>query len=637
MPINTELLFASEVLQQYLVDKDTGFPLANGQVSLFQDTNRTIYKNWYYQTGVPGDYTYIPLDNPLYLSSVGTIQDPNGNDVIPYYYPWTESEPVSLQKYYVTVYSTDENSAPTVLQFTRENWPPLNGEGGGLEVKGETLRNYIINNVFWRNCESLDCTDVLNGIIAPSQHDGYDMSPTAGMSDIRFMKSKTGANDAVTFSLMDGDVLGESPNSNIAPEYYMNTSCSIATIDETYKYIQYPLSLHLATLVNVEVTLVAWARNVGSNPNSTIKFYAYAYQGANSPAIDYNTAILFGEMTLNNSGEFQRGVFTKTLTSTATTSVTGDDAWMIVLALPLNATYDIDHTKLQLYMGDAIANNDFDTYDQIGAIIDSPRTGDFRQSLNSFSQLGQFGWVAANDGTIGNAGSSATCYANNRSWPLYKMLWDNVLDNWAPVSTGRGASAYADFVALKTIKLTRNLGRVLAGLNPFFNNAVTFTVDTGTDILTLASAASFTVGTPVQVTNTGGGLPAPLAANTVYFVSANSITDTTMKLSTTIENAYAGTDINITTAGTGTQTVQNALGAYVGESKHTMTITEIAAHDHGAESPAINLVGTGGTSNQYSTAGANAGTLSAATAPTGDGTPFNVMQPTTYMNVFIKL
>ena len=91
MTINTDLLIAAPMLQDYLVDKDTGFPLANGQVSLYIDNQRSFFKNWYYQTGAPGAYTWIPLDNPLNLSSVGTIQDPNGNDVIPFYYPFDET------------------------------------------------------------------------------------------------------------------------------------------------------------------------------------------------------------------------------------------------------------------------------------------------------------------------------------------------------------------------------------------------------------------------------------------------------------------------------------------------------------------------------------------------------------------
>ena len=57
----------------------------------------------------------------------------------------------------------------------------------------------------------------------------------------------------------------------------------------------------------------------------------------------------------------------------------------------------------------------------------------------------------------------ATNRANQDTFQLYKTIWDGVSDTWAPVSTGRGASAVADFVALKTLTLPRSLGRALAG------------------------------------------------------------------------------------------------------------------------------------------------------------------------------
>ena len=72
------------------------------------------------------------------------------------------------------------------------------------------------------------------------------------------------------------------------------------------------------------------------------------------------------------------------------------------------------------------------------------------------------GWILMNDGTIGDAGSGATTRANADCENLFKLIWDSVIDAWAPVSTGRGASAQADWDAGKTITLTRQLGRAIA-------------------------------------------------------------------------------------------------------------------------------------------------------------------------------
>jgi microcystin-dependent protein len=73
------------------------------------------------------------------------------------------------------------------------------------------------------------------------------------------------------------------------------------------------------------------------------------------------------------------------------------------------------------------------------------------------------GWVLAAGKTIGNAASGATERANADTVNLYTLLWDSWADAEAPVSTGRGASAAADFAANKTITLPDLRGRSIFG------------------------------------------------------------------------------------------------------------------------------------------------------------------------------
>lgn len=76
-----------------------------------------------------------------------------------------------------------------------------------------------------------------------------------------------------------------------------------------------------------------------------------------------------------------------------------------------------------------------------------------------------------------------------------------------------------------------------------------------TTIITLTNAnayLSFQIGTPVTFSNSGGGLPAPLVAGTIYYVVAvanNNIQVSAIK---------GGSAISLTTAGTGTNTVTNS-------------------------------------------------------------------------------
>ena len=60
MPINTDLLIAAAMLQDSFVDKN-GQPMSAGVITCYQDNSRTTLKNWYYQSGLPGNYTYLSL------------------------------------------------------------------------------------------------------------------------------------------------------------------------------------------------------------------------------------------------------------------------------------------------------------------------------------------------------------------------------------------------------------------------------------------------------------------------------------------------------------------------------------------------------------------------------------------------
>lgn len=91
----------------------------------------------------------------------------------------------------------------------------------------------------------------------------------------------------------------------------------------------------------------------------------------------------------------------------------------------------------------------------------------------------------------------------------------------------------------------------------------TFTADAPTDVITYTSTASIPsnllTGTRVRLTTTTT-LPAPLATATDYYVIR--VSDGTAKLATTYANAIAGTQINITDAGTGTHTITWLLPRY---------------------------------------------------------------------------
>lgn len=286
MPINTSLLVTAPVLQDTFVDT-SGQPMAAGTITCYMDTSRTTLKNWYYQTGTPGAYTYIALPNPLTLSAAGTICDENGVDTIPFFYPYNEDDFTEEEPYYIVI----ENYAQT-NQITRANFPFF-GDATQSE-SAINAENYIANNVFWRNCGSMNLSSVLDAVVCPSQHDGFRMP------DIRFIKSATGATEMVTFNtfpLTDSPALEDDPT----PEYYLNHTCSGAGSGETQKVYQFPISYHVKTLASRNCTITLQARNGGgsSSAESTIRFYVLQDLGSGVTS----TPILIGSKTFSPSWE----------------------------------------------------------------------------------------------------------------------------------------------------------------------------------------------------------------------------------------------------------------------------------------------------------------------------------------------
>lgn len=627
MAINTKLLISAPMLQDYLVDKDNGQPLSAGIVSMYKDNSRTTYKNWYYQTGVPGNYTYIPLPNPMTLSAVGTITDGNGNDVIPFYYPYSESDNTTSEPYYVNV--TNSNGEQ---QFTRQNFP-FNPNASPTPNNVDTLDNLIINGEFWRNFGSMDLTTLtpnintglLSAVICPSQHDGYTMP------DIQFIKNANGASDTIAFNKFISSYPDQVLPDGITPEFYLNFNCT-GTGTETSKYIQIPVQLHVDSLSGVQATFVLYAMAVNGSPSITISVYQYLGTGTSNNPSTLQTIVL------NNNWSKYTISFTVPSAQNLVLGQGQDDAIFMQIGLPVSTSgvAQINLAMPGFFLGTEVPTNYFSTYDDINAIISSPRTGDFRTSINTFQP---YGWVAANDGTIGNSSSSATTRANNDTWPLYQLIYNTIIDAFAPVSGGRTGNAYNDFSSNKRITLSRTLDRALIGANAVFNATVTFTANSGTDILTLSTSSILTIGTPILVQNTGGALPAPLSANVVYYISRNNLTPTTVKLSGTLEDAFAGNDINITTNGTGTQTMRSANGATIGASQTSLTISNIPAHNHpGSVMPfqSVNVQG-GGMLTVVETPGGVSGNYPLNIASQGSGTPVSLFQPSTYQNIFIKL
>ena len=201
----------------------------------------------------------------------------------------------------------------------------------------------------------------------------------------------------------------------------------------------------------------------------------------------------------------------------------------------------------------------------------------------------------------------------------------------------RGASAAADFAVNKTITLPRVLGRAL-GIAGSPTLTSTFTTDfmSNNELLTLSATGFITTGTKVQFTTTGT-LPTGLSLATDYYVEVQS--STTLVVATSTANIIAGTYVTLSSDGTGTHTLNiqytpRALGEYLGEEEHLLAVSEMPAHNHDIE-PYDDMGGAQGMTVRND--GTNTGNYPTVIQDTGGSSAHNNMQPTSFMNVMIKL
>lgn len=146
------------------------------------------------------------------------------------------------------------------------------------------------------------------------------------------------------------------------------------------------------------------------------------------------------------------------------------------------------------------------------------------------------GFVRANGRTIGSATSSATESANSDCQTLFEYLW--TADANLAVSTGRGASANADWVANKNIALPDWRGRALAGLDDMGNSAAG-----------RLSATYF--GTTATVLGAAGGAESrTLTAAQIPSITSANTGSVALSVSSTPTNVVQGTPI-ATTVGSG--------------------------------------------------------------------------------------
>ena len=449
----------------YIADL-VGKPLGAGYLVAFSNLDHTSVNLIFQDPAGLEPWPLVPVPNQAFN---GILFDENGSQG-PFYFAFNTTTPAII--YYLEVY--DKNG---ILQWTMDDYIPPSGTGGSIITDTSNLNNIVVNSPMWRmfNQNNLNTASTTAPavnpaspfIVAPSAHAGFAHNPAANPassglytgSDIVFLKNSVGESDTLSFVLFPTGV--KTLPTDVTPLGYLNYTCTSAAAG-TIKCIQVPICRNVSNLSQIPVTISFWARGNSGSTTFNLAFWQFFGDGvATGPALS-----VVNSFNLTPAWAFYTFSIAVPSTIGKTLGLCDNDALFLQFQYPNNATTNIDFTLPRMYLGNVALMSDYQSSDVIDGLINAPRTGNVKGVYDPLGITTQYGWVAMNDGTIGQSGSGATIYANSNAYALYNFLYQNVSDTWAPVTGGRSGNSATDFTAGKVMALPKALGRAMceAGL-----------------------------------------------------------------------------------------------------------------------------------------------------------------------------
>lgn len=534
-------------------------------------------------------YTYNFLNptqyQPAFEDAAGTIPFPqpipewgSGNGTFPPIY-WLVDTP-----YYIQVWTGNKNADGSVMLWDFSGiLSSSSGGGGPTIVTNNVIENLVINGTFFRplgiigNPGTPLATSQLM-ILAPSNNAGYVDNPanvaTTGYTGPDIAFAKS--NSAATDSISFNEFIPTGVEEflpDVTPPYFVNYTCTVPG-GETYKYFQFPISNGIVNLSGQTVTVRLWANSQSGSQDVRLVIRQFYGDGSNSPSADIPTIVGGGPLIFNAFNEWQLFTFTATLpTTTGTVGNCGNDATFLQIQMPLSDATSFSFIKPGVFLTPGTALNVQIDYHTNDYIDSIVSTPRTGDIRTSLNAFSPYGWVIMDDGTIGNSSSNATSRANIDTFPLFDLIW----------RTFKGG------------------GETLA---PMFESTGIPVVGYGT-----SPVADFTVNRQISLTKAAGRLLANVG--------------------------LPGTNSVPVMGGSNTGTTW-AIGQTTGNELHTQSIAEMPNHNHpGSTVPFANVAASrgGGAADTVLAPGPGVVTV----APQGGGSAFNVQQPVSFLNVFIKL
>lgn len=282
MALDPRFIVVSD-LQSLFVNKNNGEPLAGGIVTFYKDADHSTLKPVYQLTGSPPNYSYSALPNPCILGAAGNFVDEEGNDIVPYYFPYDgdpDDSENTVELYYVTVESSGESP-----QFVRQAWPNFVRDDTDLEG----LLNYVPNGQFLlhNNIPVSDTKEAgeIRAAVTDLAYGGWTFERPGGSS----------AKDIVTF-----EPIGTITTPDANPSFALKVVTETPSVGDAYKDVRlkftdvnkfasntqqytFAIAANTNTGSTMELQLIL-IKNFGSGGSTTLEIpiTAFDIQPANS-------------------------------------------------------------------------------------------------------------------------------------------------------------------------------------------------------------------------------------------------------------------------------------------------------------------------------------------------------------------
>lgn len=320
-------------IQEQFWDKLNDCPLSGGIITFYKDNQRTIKKPVYQITGDAEDYSFIPMRNPIVLSSIGTFFDPSGNNVVPYLYPYDDSGKTNaenIELYYITVQSSDGQ-----FQFSVSACPYIVPQGvtGEQDIPPNLITNgQFLQQYKWGNSSNISQLDT------EIAYDGWHYTTSDNVST-----------DTVQFAnlgIINSPILNPTGN----PRYACRISSNNQTI-VSYKRLEIRFKdVNRLSDPNQEYTLFFSSLN-NKFGEVIVNASLYKFFGTPNGSIVDPVQINLEPIIINGSWSNSSLSFKFGSNYGNTLGTNGDDYFAIRIELPINGSFDLSFTDFALFVG----------------------------------------------------------------------------------------------------------------------------------------------------------------------------------------------------------------------------------------------------------------------------------------------